>query len=166
MRGAFRLQESAFLEMVRHAEETYPEECCGILLEEEDGTQRVYRCRNIQNELHAADPEKYPRDARTAYVIDPQDLLRASHEADRTGARFAAFYHSHPDHGAYFSAEDRRQAVSEEWGEPFYPETCYLILSVQGGKFAALKAFDWDPDRVDFVEVPVRREPDPTRQHA
>ena len=39
-----------------HAKETFPDECCGVILS--DGTvEFVRRCQNIQNEQHAKDPE-------------------------------------------------------------------------------------------------------------
>ncbi|MEC9379867.1 MAG: Mov34/MPN/PAD-1 family protein, partial [Candidatus Latescibacterota bacterium] len=55
----------------------YPDECCGILTAPTvDEPSQVHRCRNIQNELHAKDPQQYPREARIAYFIDPQQLYQ------------------------------------------------------------------------------------------
>jgi molybdopterin converting factor small subunit len=53
------------------AKEEYPFESCGVILALGD-QRRLLRCRNAQNELHARDPQRYPRDARTAYYIDPR----------------------------------------------------------------------------------------------
>jgi [CysO sulfur-carrier protein]-S-L-cysteine hydrolase len=131
----------------RQAEEEYPSESCGVILAR-PGERRLVRCRNAQNDLHARDPERYPRDARTAYYIDPKDLLRIG-ELEREGFAVAVIYHSHVDAGAYFSETDRRQALAA--GEPTYPEATYVVTSVVQGCAEAMAAFRWDPAARDFV---------------
>lgn len=133
----------------RQAVEEYPEESCGVILVRGD-ERRFLRCRNVQNELHARDPQRNPRTARTAYHIDPQDLLRIGRlEAD--GFPVAVIYHSHVDANAYFSETDRRQALMDD--EPSYPGTTYLVTSVMAGRVKETAAFCWDPGRRDFVPV-------------
>jgi proteasome lid subunit RPN8/RPN11 len=131
----------------------YPHESCGVILTRGD-ERRVLPCRNIQNELHAKDPERHPRDARTAYYIDPQDLLRVG-RVESEGFAVAVIYHSHVDAGAYFSETDRRQALMG--GEPMYPHAAYLVSSVRGEaggpRVDATAGFRWDSGRGDFVTV-------------
>jgi proteasome lid subunit RPN8/RPN11 len=129
------------------AVEEYPFESCGVILAR-GGERRLLRCRNAQNELHARDPVRYPRDARTAYYIDPKDLLRIG-DLERQGFGVAVIYHSHVDAGAYFSETDRRQAVMG--GEPAYPEAFYVVTSVVRGAVDAVAAFRWEATRRDFV---------------
>jgi proteasome lid subunit RPN8/RPN11 len=93
---------------------------------------------------------RYPRDARTAYYIDPKDLLRIG-DLERQGFDVAVIYHSHVDAGAYFSETDRRQAVVG--GEPAYPGAVYVVTSVVRGVVDAVAAFRWDPDCRDFVPM-------------
>jgi proteasome lid subunit RPN8/RPN11 len=131
------------------AVEEYPFESCGVILAR-GGERRLLRCRNAQNELHARDPVRYPRDARTAYYIDPKDLLRIG-DLERQGFDVAVIYHSHVDAGAYFSETDRRQAVVG--GEPAYPGAVYVVTSVVRGVVDAVAAFRWDPDCRDFVPM-------------
>lgn len=59
------------------AMEEYPDECCGVILGNPQNSDEdiVFRCMNIQNQLHENDPENYPRDAKTAFTIDSRDLL-------------------------------------------------------------------------------------------
>lgn len=133
------------------AVEEYPFESCGVILARGD-ERRLLRCRNAQNELHARDPGRYPRDARTAYYIDPKDLLRIG-DLEREGFGVAVIYHSHVDAGAYFSDTDRRQATVE--GEPTYPGTTYVVVAVHGGRAEDARAFRWDAARRDFAEVPL-----------
>lgn len=135
------------------AVEEYPFESCGVILAR-GGERRLLRCRNAQNELHARDPVRYPRDARTAYYIDPKDLLRIG-DLERQGFAVAVIYHSHVDAGAYFSDTDRRQAVMG--GEPAYPDAVYVVTSVVGGAVDAAAAFRWDAARRDFLTMELSR---------
>lgn len=131
------------------AVEEYPSESCGVVLAR-GAERRLLRCRNAQDDLHAKDPVRYPRDARTAYYIDPRDLLRIG-DLERQGFAVAVIYHSHVDAGAYFSETDRRQALID--GAPTYPDAAYLVTSVVGGRVAATAAFRWSEERRDFVPV-------------
>ena len=113
--------------------------------------QSVRRIRNVQNELHAKDPARYPRDARIAYFMEPKELEQALREADSPGHGLHAFYHSHPDHDAYFSAED--EAAAMPFGEPSYPEAIYVVISVRSGKVAGRIAVAWDEQKRAYAEV-------------
>lgn len=127
----------------------YPRESCGVIVARV-GERRLVACRNVQDDLHRRDPERYPRDARTAYYIDPADLLKIGRlESDGFGV--AVIYHSHVDAGAYFSETDRRQALVG--GEPAYPEATYVVTSVMEGRADAIAAFRWDASAKDFLAV-------------
>jgi proteasome lid subunit RPN8/RPN11 len=141
---------SAELEAIqRQAVEEYPEESCGVILVRAT-ERRLLRCRNVQNELHARDPERNPRTARTAYHIDPQDLLRIG-RLESEGFGVAVIYHSHVDAGAYFSETDRRQALIGD--DPAYPGATYLVTAVAAGRVEATSAFRWDEAQRDFLAV-------------
>ena len=133
----------------RQAVEEYPNESCGVIVAR-GGERCLVRCKNAQNELHAKDPARHPRDARTAYSIDPADLLRIG-RLEAEGFTVAVIYHSHVDAGAYFSPTDRQQALIG--GEPTYPEATYLVTSVVGGRVEAVAAFRWSGRERDFVPV-------------
>src|SRR5574342_175125 len=130
----------------------YPSECCGVVMERPGAQPErlLLACRNIQDELHAKDPKRHPRDARTAYYIDPRDLIAMGrHEA--SGFRVLTIYHSHIDAGAYFSPTDRHNALINS--EPAYPDAAYVVLSVVDGRVAEAGAFRWDPAIRDFGPV-------------
>lgn len=127
----------------------YPSESCGVIVARAH-ERRVIACRNVQDQLHQRDPERYSRDARTAYYIDPSDLLKIG-RLEAEGFAVAVIYHSHVDAGAYFSETDRRQALVA--GEPAYPDAAYVVTSVVGGRADAVAAFRWDAGRRDFVSV-------------
>ncbi len=140
-------------EICEHAKSDYPDECCGVILQTES-QEFVRPCRNIQNEMHKEDPTTYPRDARTAYLIHPDDLISIHKEADKQHRPIKAFYHSHPNHEAYFSAKDKTDAMM--WGEPTYPGVAYLVISIYDDTIRVIKAFTWDDDKSDFIEVPIK----------
>lgn len=138
--------------IVAQAEREFPHECCGFIIGD-DRAEEVRPIANIQNRKHAENPAAFPRDARTAFLMDPKEHLAVLNEIDRRKLKLIAVYHSHPDHDAYFSATDRAQACSFDPAEPDYPDTVYLVMSVRGGKFVRAAAFGWDRAAKDFVEV-------------
>lgn len=140
----------------RHARDEYPNECCGVIVEPADGQVRALRVRNIQDEMHAEDPQLYPRSARTAYVGHPADLHGALELAEAPGARLVAFYHSHPDHDSYFSAEDTAQATP--FGEPSYPGALQIVVSVRDRHIHEIKAFAWSEQDGAYLETPLEEE--------
>lgn len=135
----------------RHAEAEYPRESCGVILAR-GSERRLLPCRNVQDDLHARDPLRHPRDARTAYYIDPHDLLRIGGLEDE-GFAVHVIYHSHVDTGAYFSETDRRQALLGE--EPAYPQATYVVTAVAQGRAEAIAAFRWDVERRDFAAIQI-----------
>ena len=148
------LTAQAWREISRHAEESFPDECCGVVLAD-GATQQVLRLENIQNKLHALDPETYPRTAVIAYAMDPKELERVIDQAARAGAKLKAFYHSHPDHDAYFSDEDK--AFASPFGEPTFPNAAQIVVSIYRREVKRMAAFAWSGETSDFVEVAIKR---------
>ena len=143
-----------FLEQIRlQAEHDYPHETCGVLVgpvKEKEKITAIYPCRNVQDEYHALDSVSFPRTARTAYFIEPRDLLRIQRENREKGCEMRVIYHSHVDAGAYFSEEDQRIALSE--GRPAYPGVVYLVVSVRGGNAGEVAFFCWNEIRKAFIQ--------------
>jgi proteasome lid subunit RPN8/RPN11 len=134
----------------REALAAYPEECCGVVLA--DGAAELVRpVPNVQNRLHAEDPEKHPRDARIAYYMDPKALFAVLDESEKQKRPVRVFYHSHPEHDAYFSSEDRERALA--WDEPAYPGAAYVVVSVYGRAIKERRAYAWDEAKREFSEV-------------
>jgi proteasome lid subunit RPN8/RPN11 len=149
-----RLPQSLVDELAAHARSTFPEECCGMVVERA-GQLSVVRVTNVQNAKHAENPEQFPRTAATAYTMGPEAApVLVDHDRGRLAIR--AFYHSHPQHGAYFSAEDKRQATV--WDEPSYPDAAQIVLSVIDGDVRDMQAFRWDEAARDFLPVPLQVE--------
>jgi [CysO sulfur-carrier protein]-S-L-cysteine hydrolase len=146
------IRKATFDLIVAQAEREFPFECCGFIIGD-GAVEEVRPISNIQNRKHAEDPIAFARDASTAFLMEPREHLAVLNEIDRRKLRLSAVYHSHPDHDAYFSATDRAQACSFDPGEPDYPDTVQIVLSVRAGKFARAAVFRWDPAARDFAET-------------
>lgn len=137
-----------------HAEQTYPEECCGILLGRLGAGEKmlieVLPTRNAWSETTALElqalqiaPSRHAAATarRDRYWIDPGDLLQAQKLARSRDQQIIGIYHSHPDHEAVPSECDRRLAWSTY---------AYLIVSVRAGK--AAEALCWQLNEVGQFE--------------
>lgn len=123
----------------RHLEARYPEEGCGVVFRRPDGTFRAVPLDNVYDVFRAKDPARYPRTNRTAYLFHPLRFQQATDEADQAGEVLTCIFHSHCDVGAYFSAEDTRQAAPD--GEPLFPGVAYLVVAVDQAKVTGQKLF-------------------------
>jgi proteasome lid subunit RPN8/RPN11 len=110
----------------RHGEETYPDECCGVLLGrlDEDGREvtKAVRCGNTRSDS-----------AHNRYHIAPQELVRIQRQAREDRLEILGFYHSHPDHPARWSQTDLAEA--------HWMECSYVITSVEQGKAKITNSF-------------------------
>jgi len=122
-----KLKKSDYDSLRRHGEETYPYECCGVLIGQMDGEQRVVtsivRCGNTRNDS-----------PHNRYNIDPRELIRIQREGRERGEDIVGFYHSHPDHPAQWSATDLAEA--------HWIGCSYVITSVENGKAAVTNSFE------------------------
>jgi proteasome lid subunit RPN8/RPN11 len=112
----------------QHGEETYPNECCGVLLGqmEDDGTRVVAsaaRCGNTRSDS-----------PQNRYRIDPKELVRIQREGRERGEDIIGFYHSHPDHPAEWSPTDLAEA---HWFG-----CSYVITAVAKGRAAMTNSFE------------------------
>jgi proteasome lid subunit RPN8/RPN11 len=115
--------------------------------------QTVHFCENIQNRLHAENPESFPRDARTAYAIDRGEADEIITSTKAKGRDIIAFYHSHTDHEAYFSVTDVEAQTA--LGEPEFPDALHIVVSVRNRKIHDVICFQWDRGKEDFFGVPI-----------
>ncbi len=138
--------------LAKHAIKHYPDEACGMLIGQkgQDSVSEFIPCKNIYNEMHERYPDTYPRTAKTAYLIDPEEQQKIFKSAEKTGMEVKALYHSHTDHDAYFSQEDR--LIAAPWGEPMYPGISYLVVSIWNGKLKGANHFYWSDEKKDFIE--------------
>jgi proteasome lid subunit RPN8/RPN11 len=111
-----------------HGEETYPHECCGVLL----GTVADDGSRIVTSTARAGNTRT--DSAHNRYNIDPADLVRIQREGRRRGEDIVGFYHSHPDHPAQWSKTDHEEA--------HWLGCSYVITAVAKGKAEITNAFE------------------------
>jgi proteasome lid subunit RPN8/RPN11 len=122
-----KLSQSHYAALRRHGEETYPHECCGVLLGRMDGDERV-----VTSVARAANTRT--DSAHNRYNIDPKDLIRIQREGREHGEDIIGFYHSHPDHPARWSSTDLAEA---HWFG-----CSYVITGVEKGKAVLTNSFE------------------------
>jgi len=149
------LSPEALEEIRAHAKREYPNECCGIVFgpRAQPVADKVRPCVNIQNELHAEDPVRHARDARTAYNLGAGDLFKLG-KSLRGDEPAKIVYHSHVDveraDGAYFSDTDQAAAKMED--EPSYPVE-YVVIEIKNERTGPAAQFAWDDATKAYVEV-------------
>jgi proteasome lid subunit RPN8/RPN11 len=121
-----KIQQPEYEAIRQHGEETYPHECCGVLLgrSDEDGraVTKAVRCGNTRSDS-----------AHNRYHIAPQELVRIQRQAREEGLEILGFYHSHPDHPARWSQTDLAEA--------HWIGCSYVITSVEKGKAKITNSF-------------------------
>ncbi len=146
------ISATLYTQLRQHGEETYPHECCGILLGRARG-EGTDAATEVTSLLRAGNTRT--DSAHNRYHIDPRELITAQREGRRLGLDIVGFYHSHPDHPAQWSPTD--------FAEAHWFGCSYLITAVEGdqqtGKAAVTNSFlltGAGEDDKAFVPQPVR----------
>ena len=124
---------SEALETIRqHGAATFPDECCGALIEIDGVVGEAYRMDNT-----TAGP------AARRFRIGPEQYRVADRRARELGGSLVGFYHSHPDAPARPSAYDLEHA---------WPNLTYVIISVRAGAPGDISVWHLRDDRSGFDE--------------
>jgi len=111
-------------EIIAHARDSAPNECCGLIGGAGGLAQTIYRTRNI-----ATDP-------LVTYEAAPEELFAAQRKMRERGEKLIAIYHSHPrSPDPEPSATDVRLA--------YYPSAVYFIVGL-GNDEPCMRAFRID----------------------
>jgi proteasome lid subunit RPN8/RPN11 len=126
-------------QIVSHALECAPHECCGLIGGKSKGkAENIYRMRNA-----AADP-------LVTYEAAPEDLFAAQRSMRERGEQLLAIYHSHP-------RADTPEPSATDVRLAYYPSAVYFIVGL-GGEQPNLRAFRisesegrWEPAEYKVV---------------
>ena len=129
-----KLDRSYVDEIIAHARQDVPNECCGIIAGVDGRATRLYRAVNAE-----ASPYRYN--------VDPKDLLRIYRDLESKGWDVLAIYHSHTHTEAYPSPTDVRLAA--------WPEAYYLIVSLADAANPVLRVFRINDGQVKEEELQV-----------
>ena len=131
-----RIESEPWAQMVAHARETYPNECCGAMLGSTDGEQKAVRIAiRLKNAFAGVQAARYE--------LRPEDLLAADRAARDRNMDLIGIYHSHPDCDAYFSTTDLQNSC------PWYS---FVVLSIQKGEFHHANSWLPNVDQTDAAK--------------
>ncbi|WGV23264.1 M67 family metallopeptidase [Halotia branconii] len=120
-----------------HAESTYPDECCGIILGYLGTSKTVVEVMPTEN-AWIQEAANFPGEVQSQerrYAIAPQVMLQVQKTARDNSLNIIGIYHSHPDYAAIPSECDRIYA---------WPEYSYIIVSVQNSKADDIQSWSLD----------------------
>jgi proteasome lid subunit RPN8/RPN11 len=124
--SVLKICEPVYHQLRDHGEQTYPHECCGVLLGKAlEGINEVeiaVRAGNTRTDS-----------AHNRYHIAPQELVKIQRQARERSLDIVGFYHSHPDHPAHWSSTDLNEA--------HWLGCSYVITSVEKGKAGQTNSF-------------------------
>ena len=115
-----RIDDTLLAQMVEHGLREFPNEACGLLAGKEGVATRFYAMRNLD-----ASP--------SSYRLDPKEQLQVFDAMDEEGWDLLGIFHTHSHSEAYPSETDRKLA--------FYPDACYLVMSLSDRERPDLRAF-------------------------
>ncbi|MBE9004438.1 M67 family metallopeptidase [Fortiea sp. LEGE XX443] len=148
--------KSEHIQTIRsHAESTYPNECCGLMLGYLDNqTKTVVEIIPTENAWSAEsvnfDSNHAEHNEKQRYAIAPQVMLQVQKAARDKLLNIIGIYHSHPDYPAIPSECDRQYA---------WPEYSYIIVSIQNGQADELLSWSLDdnhqfqPELIDIINL-------------
>lgn len=129
-----RISRSQCAELVAHARDDAPNECCGMLAASDGGFTAYFRAAN-----EFASPMRFQ--------IDSRDQIRITNEIESRGEEIGAIFHSHPHSEAYPSQTDVNLA---RW----WPGVLWLICSLEPEQ-PIVRAFRIDGAEVEEVDLVV-----------
>jgi proteasome lid subunit RPN8/RPN11 len=127
-------------ELIAHARDDAPNECCGVLAVEPGSPPRaahVYRTVNT-----AASPLRFE--------VDGKELLHAIDEIESAGRELGAIYHSHTRTAPYPSQTDINFAAN-------WPGVEWIIVGLAAGRAPEVRSYLIDG--ADVQEVPIEEPP-------
>lgn len=104
-----KIKKRIYDEIVAHAKEIFPVECCGYLAGINGEITRIFKMTNVDHS-----PEHFS--------FDPKEQFAAVKTARAEGLTMMSVYHSHPESPARLSQEDIRLLND--------PNMVYLIVSL------------------------------------
>ena len=146
-----RIEYTDYEALRAHGEETYPNECCGVLLGKNiAGESNSATAINAVSQIVRAGNTRTDS-AHNRYNIAPQELVKIQRQARGLGLDIVGFYHSHPDHPAQWSKTD--------FAEAHWLGCSYIITSVEQGKAALTNSFllrGTTEDDKNFEDEPIQ----------
>jgi proteasome lid subunit RPN8/RPN11 len=117
---SFVLPTAMAEEIISHARQEAPRECCGVIVGPPGQPTELHRLTNTYTGVDF-------------YEIEAAELFRVYSDADARGWDIEVIYHSHPVSAAYPSPRDVEYAA--------WPDPVYIICSLERPHAPVIRAF-------------------------
>jgi proteasome lid subunit RPN8/RPN11 len=130
-----KIRKTIFDQIVAHALEERPNECCGLLIGTSEVVEDAVRARNV-------------RRSATRFQVEPADHFAAIRKARSTGFEVIGAYHSHPNGPSCPSETDRSRLTD--------PTMFHVIVSLAHGTrtVRAFRIADGNFTPLELLPVP------------
>lgn len=119
-------------EIIEHAHDHAPRECCGVIAGRDGALTQLHRLTNVEPGVDR-------------YLFDDEEFFRVYWEIENRGESLVAVYHSHPVSVAYPSKTDVEFA--------FWPEAVYLICSLEHPDAPVIRGFRIVDEVISEIDV-------------
>ena len=138
-----RISRQLLDDVIAHAREEAPNECCGLIGGRNGEAVAVHRARNAM-----ASPLRYD--------VHSEDLHRILNDIDRAdGLVLGMIYHSHTRSDPIPSQTDINLASFGEPRQPAYPGTLYMIVGLKDPAAPDVRVWSIVLDEVEEVALEV-----------
>lgn len=132
-----RIPKSIVDDIIVHAKEEHPKECCGILGGKDNEVSTSYRMTNTDN-------------SSTTYFMEPREQFKVMKELRTKGLEITAIYHSHPHTTCYPSGTDVKLA--------YYPDSFYVIISLADMEKPEVRAFKIKDEKITEEKILIEKD--------
>jgi proteasome lid subunit RPN8/RPN11 len=129
-----KLPRALLEDLLAHAREDEPNECCGMVGGRDGAAATIYRAANAE-----ASPLRYS--------IAPDEQFRLMREIEEAGEELVAIYHSHTRSAAYPSQTDVNLAG--------WPDAVYVIVSLEDPEDPDVRGFWIRDGEISDAEVAI-----------
>jgi proteasome lid subunit RPN8/RPN11 len=130
-----RLPRAFLEEIVQHARDDFPDECCGIVATNGGEAVKVFPAVNLHH-------------SPTRFEIDGRDVIRVLREIEDQGWELGSIYHSHTKTAAYPSQTDVNFAAN-------WPGVIWLIVSLEDREKPSVRVFEISDGSIDECELEI-----------
>jgi proteasome lid subunit RPN8/RPN11 len=143
-------------DLIAHARELDPYECCGFLAGTGNTVSRLYRIKNVvgldgASQAAAFDDAKVrhlsrlsaEERAEIAFIMDAQEMFQAVKDMRKNGLTLQVVYHSHPHDPARPSVTDLKIANDweENWSRLNLALPIYMLISLMDKARPDIRAY-------------------------
>jgi proteasome lid subunit RPN8/RPN11 len=130
-----RIARGLYEQMIDHAREEAPNECCGMIAGRDAEVVRVYRATNVEH-------------SQLRFMIDPKEQLRIDREIEEAGLELTAIYHSH-------TRTEPRPSETDLVFAKLWPGVLWVIVGLARGE-PDVRTWRIDDGRVAEAELVVQ----------